>query len=267
MAGDVNGSATTAIMMNYPMWLYTGAAFSLFPADVNPSYVRASDLYSEYRVTGIALHWVPRYSDNPVGGGGAGNESWIATNPNAANVTEDVQEAVNSPGFKQFGTTSQFRTYLPNTWCKGWFYTGAAPNDSISSGTQTPPNPLGSIALQHYGAIASTVLGYWMITYYVKFRGIDGSQVDPNQAQVQEGFYVAGEMQEEKEEKEEKKEILHNITEQREQGRNRLREHALAEHRKRIEEAKAAEAAKALKQLQVTAPPPSPLKRQHAVAK
>lgn len=180
ITGDGSGSSSFALMMNYPMWMFDpGSGFSVLPADVNPSYLRASDLYSEYRVTGMALEWAPRYTEVSAGAPVGGNVSWLAVDPRAANAYPDVEEAVNSPGFKQFQTVKPFRTYLKNTWCRGWFYTGADPTDAMSTGTLVPTNPLGSVGIQHYGPITSTTLGQWMITYYVIFRGIDSSQVQP----------------------------------------------------------------------------------------
>lgn len=169
-------SGSKALMINYPFYQYTsGGAFATL-AYTNSSYVRALDFYGFYRVKGIRIRYIPRYTQALVADAGPPAFNLITVDQVHVNIPDTLNEGLNDPAARMFNSTKSYKLYVKNT-TRGWFHTGAAPNVAPSTlGLQTPPNPLGSIGLFFSSQSASTTAGDLDITYYVQFKGVDTSQ-------------------------------------------------------------------------------------------
>lgn len=178
LVGDATG-VQFAQMMNYPFWEYSGSGY-LLQGNVPPAYIRCTELYSEYVVKGMAVRFIPRYNQNPYGGGGAVGTSSIIVDPRAPNWADSASEAGNYPMQKVWESSRPVSMYVKNKFTRGWFRTLADPTDAIVQGTITPPNPLGALGfnIQTVSVIPEeTTIGTLLVTYYITFRGIKTGQV------------------------------------------------------------------------------------------
>lgn len=177
-----SGSASAAMMLNYPFFLYNGTTYS--SPQVPYPYARCVTLYQEYRVKGIHVRWVPRMTQleyKAAEASGLDTNMYITCDYQTPSPPTAAIQAMNDPSMRLVNWTKPFKQYFKNNSNRGWFRCGAAPTDTQATDTVVPVNPLGAIKylLLTGSATDPMVAGSWVVTYYVKFRIISSDQTDP----------------------------------------------------------------------------------------
>lgn len=186
MTGDDSNRWAQSIMVNYPFWHYTGSAYAQNLVQP-PVYDRITALYRQYRVKSMSVKFIPRFTEAATAITGAGAVgvplAYGGFDCDGPNSIGSASEASNFPSLTTFNPCRGRKWFIKNQMTRGYFYTGAEPNESILVGTQTPSNPLGSFNLWIQSSLPAqdpainTTIGNLEVTYYIRMRGIDTTQI------------------------------------------------------------------------------------------